>query len=227
MEVLQNIVLKVEPEQILKRLHVAENNQHMNKILRELLEISYQRVKPKAVYEVSYVDNKSEDCLNIAGVRFTSRVLRVNLDTVERVFPFIVTCGKELDRIAVAANDLMRNFCLDAIKEEFLRSALEYLKDYVKRRYALPQLSMMNPGSLEDWSITQQRELFSIFSNVEALIGVRLTESSIMIPVKSVSGILFPTEIAFESCQLCPRESCVERRAPYDPDLAKIYRQPR
>lgn len=153
--------------------------------------------------------------------------MRVNLDIVERVFPFVVTCGKELDSIAVSADDLMRNFCLDAIKEEFLRSALEYLKDHVKRRYALPQLSMMNPGSLEDWPITQQRELFSIFSNVEALIGVRLTESSTMIPVKSVSGILFPTEIAFESCQLCPREPCIERRAPYDPDLVKTYRQPR
>jgi len=40
-----------------------------------------------------------------------------------------------------------------------------------------------------------------------------------MVPVKSVSGILFPTEESFASCQLCPREVCPGRRAPYDPDL--------
>jgi len=45
-----------------------------------------------------------------------------------------------------------------------------------------------------------------------------------MVPLKSVSGIYFPTEIKFESCQLCPREVCRGRVAPYDPDLVKKYR---
>jgi hypothetical protein len=34
-----------------------------------------------------------------------------------------------------------------------------------------------------------------------------------------VSGILFPTEETFASCQLCPREDCPNRRAPYDAEL--------
>lgn len=44
-----------------------------------------------------------------------------------------------------------------------------------------------------------------------------------MVPVKSVSGIFFPTEIKFESCQLCPREVCISRRAPYTPLLVNKY----
>jgi len=83
----------------------------------------------------------------------------------------------------------------------------------------------MNPGSLESWPITQQKELFSLFGNVEELIGVKLTDSCVMFPLKSVSGIYFPTEINFESCQLCPREKCIGRRTPYDPELAKKYRE--
>jgi len=39
------------------------------------------------------------------------------------------------------------------------------------------------------------------------------------VPVKSVSGIMFPTEMSFESCGLCPREVCPGRRAAYDPGL--------
>ena len=51
-----------------------------------------------------------------------------------------------------------------------------------------------------------------------------LTDTFLMVPIKSVSGIFFPTEVSFESCQLCPRENCIGRRAPYDPALVKKYR---
>ncbi|MBC8461851.1 MAG: hypothetical protein H8D67_28105 [Deltaproteobacteria bacterium] len=38
-------------------------------------------------------------------------------------------------------------------------------------------------------AIEQQKELFSIFGNVEDLIGVKLTDSYLMIPNKSVSRL--------------------------------------
>ena len=50
-------------------------------------------------------------------------------------------------------------------------------------------------------------------------IGVKLTESYLMEPNKSVSGIRFPTEERFESCMLCPRQDCPGRRSAYDPEL--------
>ena len=81
----------------------------------------------------------------------------------------------------------------------------------------------MAPGSLEDWPITQQEELFSLFGKRETAIGVRLTEKCVMVPAKSISGILFPAEVKFESCQLCPRERCFRRRAPYDSSLPSKY----
>jgi hypothetical protein len=190
----------------------------MNKI-QKLMEVVHFKAKPKALYEVAYVDNKNEDSLYIGDIRFTSRVLRVNLDAVERVFPYVATCGIELDEITVSSNDLFQNLCLDALKRIVLRISTLYLEEHLTRKYALGQLSKMNPGSLQNWPITQQNELFSIFRNVEALIGVRLTQSCLMIPLKSVSGIYFPTQIKFESCQLCPREKCEGRRALYNLEL--------
>ena len=148
-----------------------------------------------------------------------------NLDKVERVFPYVVTCGRELYDIDIPSNELLKGYLLDQIRETVLISARKYLEDYLIRKYALGQLSRMSPGSgaATVWPITQQKQLFSIFGNVEELIGVRLTDSMLMIPVKSVSGIFFPTEIKFETCQLCPRERCIGRRAPYDSDLEKKY----
>ena len=104
-----------------------------------------------------------------------------------------------------------------------LGSAMTDLTKYIDNRYRPGQMSHMNPGSLADWPLTQQKELFSILGNVEAAIGVTLTDGMAMVPTKSTSGIYFATEIRFESCQLCPNEGCIGRRAPYDPDLAKQY----
>ena len=221
MEVLKSIPIGLSSDQVLRRLHLRQQRKYVEVIVQQLLEIARPLVKPKAIYKVCYVEDKNEDWLNIGGIRFTSRVLRVNLDKVESVFPYVATCGRELDEIVVPANDLMRSYCLDIVKEVVLRSALDYFEDYLKRTYALPQLSTMNPGSLKSWPITQQKQLFSIFGDVEGLIGVKLTDSYAMVPPKSVSGIYFPTKIQFESCQLCPREVCSERRAPYAPDLAE------
>lgn len=93
----------------------------------------------------------------------------------------------------------------------------------MKRHFGLGQLSRMSPGSLEDWPVTEQKPLFSVFGNVEDLVGVTLTESMLMIPRKSVSGIFFPTEVMFFSCQLCPRKVCPERKAPYEETLREKY----
>jgi hypothetical protein len=65
------------------------------------------------------------------------------------------------------------------------------------------------------WPIEQQRSLFALFGDVEALIGVALTESYLMLPTKSVSGVYFETDQSFISCQLCTREACPGRRAKY------------
>lgn len=81
----------------------------------------------------------------------------------------------------------------------------------------------MSPGSLADWPIEEERPLFSILKGVEVSIGVKLTENLLMIPRKSVSGIYFPTEVTFYSCQLCPRQPCEGRKAQYNEDMAREY----
>lgn len=225
MELLNNIPVSLELDKVLKGLGLRNVSKSVEGTVQGLIETVRPTARPKAIYEVSYVDDKNEDSLYIGGVKFTSHVLRVNLDNVERVFPYVATCGKELDEIAIPSDDFMQCYYLDAIKEAVLGSARSYLKNYLTRNYALGQISHMSPGSLADWPITQQEELFSIFGNVEDLIGVKLTESFLMVPVKSVSGIYFPTEIEFVSCQLCPREVCSGRKALYDPGLAQKYRE--
>ena len=230
MEVLNNIPVKLNLEAVLKRMHMSNKNRSIINELQELIEIARPIAKPKAIYEVSYVENKSEDSVDIGGVRFTSRVLRINLDQVGRVFPYVVTCGTELDEIDFPSAEILKTYYIDQIKEAVLILARGYLEDYLKKNYALGQVSRMAPGSgsVEDWPIEQQEGLFSIFGGrvrIEDLIRVKLTDKLLMIPIKSVSGIFFPTEIRFEACQLCPRERCVGRRASYDKEIVNKYKE--
>ena len=223
------IVTRYQPYIYQERMRLRNGNDRILEQIREMLDTTRPIARPKAIYEVTYVDNKNGDSLEIGGVKFTSRVLRVNLDKVERVFAYVVTCGRELDEIEIPSTDFVKGYYIDQVKETAVVLARQYVEKYLKKRYALGQISGMAPGAGAeiDWPITQQMELFSLFGGrdkVTELIGVKLTDSFLMVPIKSVSGIFFPTEVRFESCQLCPRERCIGRRVPYDPEVVKKYR---
>ena len=210
-------------EQVLKKLHLRSQNTQIEEMVRTLVVSAARIARPKAVYRAAYIDDRSNDSVVIDGVKFTSHVLRLNLDKVERVFPYVATCGRELDELNSDDSDVMKSFCLDLIKRMTVASAVDFLTNHMKQRHALGQMSHMNPGSLTDWPITQQKQLFALVDDVEGQIGVVLSENCVMRPLKSVSGIYFPTEVRFESCQLCPREKCTGRRAPYSQEIAEKY----
>jgi hypothetical protein len=226
-EILNHIPFAADVDALLKSLRIPATSDRAREI-RELVERVRPTARPKAVYDVAYVESKGRDTVTLAGVTFTSRVLRVNLDKAERVFPFVATCGRELAEHAAALDDLVLDFAFDALMVKALEAAIHHLGKHLAERYALGTTAVMNPGSLEDWPLSEQKPLFGLFGDVKKLIGVELTDSFLMVPIKSVSGIIFPTEIRFESCQLCPREVCPNRRAKYQPELwAKRYRRKR
>jgi hypothetical protein len=188
-----------------------------------LLDLALPAARPKAAYKVCYIDRRSADSVEIEGRVFTSEVLARNLEAVERVFPYVATCGTELDPLEDSCPDLFARYCLDVLKELVLGAARAHLLEHLRVHYGASRLSSMNPGSGDArlWPLGQQRPLFGLLGDVEGAIGVRLTPSLLMQPNKSVSGILFPSEVHFESCQLCTREGCPRRRAVYQGPTAK------
>jgi hypothetical protein len=216
--VLKDIPFELNLPGLLERLHLEEGSADAARV-RQMAEEAQAVARPKAMYGVAYIDEKGDDYVIVDGVRLTSRVLRVNLDGAHRVFPYVATCGRELEEWSRSITDMLESFWASAIKEEALRCALTAMGKDLEHRLQPGKTSDMNPGSLEDWPMSQQRQLFALVGNPLETIGVELTESFLMVPIKSVSGLRFPTETGFQSCQLCPRERCPGRRAPYDRDL--------
>lgn len=225
MPILRGIPVTIDIEALLESAHLSperEPGQELQAIMADML----PSVAPKALYQETYIRAKEDGAVMIDDIRLTSRVLRVNLDAVERLFPYVVTCGTEVETLTAQYDDMLYCYVLDAFKERVLRCAVQHLRAHIQKTHAPGALSSMNPGSLADWPLREQRRLFALLGDVNGAIGVELTESFLMHPVKSVSGILFPTDVSFENCQLCPRPDCPGRRAPYDPALMQAKYAP-
>jgi len=216
--VLDHIPFRIDTDALLASLRVAARGEMAQEVLR-LAQEAETAARPRGLYKIAFVESRDANSVVIDGWPFTSRVLRVNLDEVERVFPFVATCGVELEAWSQSPNDMFGRYCADVIKDLALEQAVRAIGEHLVNAYRPGATSMMHPGSLDDWPVTEQGNLFALLGDVAGAIGVRLTESFMMWPTKSVSGVWFPSEDGFESCRLCPREICPKRRTPYEPDL--------
>ena len=221
MTILDNIQIKLDFEAVHRRLHLKRDNDL--KALQDLVAIAQVLVEPKVLYKVCYIEEKLVEGVIIEGLHLRSMVLRKNLDKIERVFPFVITIGSKYSERLEACSDLLEKFYLDTIGNVALNQVRLELKNHLKAEFAVEKTAFMAPGSLPDWPIDEQKPLFKLLGDVESAVGVKLTESLLMLPAKSVSGIYFPTETTFFSCQLCPRERCDSRKARYNEKLAREY----
>lgn len=215
-----------DTSRLLDRLRIKPGTDRA-KAFEDLVSEVQSIAKPKALCKVSFIDEKGEDTITLEGITFTSPALRKNLDSVERVFPYVATCGTEIDDIEIEQGDFRKRLWIGFLKATLLETSHQYLGEQLAERYRLSSLSAMSPGSGDAsvWPLEQQRGLFALLGDVEERIGVRLTESLVIVPDMSISGILFPTETEFESCQLCHRQDCRFRRAAFDRELWESINQ--
>jgi hypothetical protein len=220
---LVDIPVKLNAASVIKHLSFGGSSSRLEGIARELTDMVLAVVRPRAIYMVSQARGIDRETVEVGDVRFTSRIMGKIFDTPRTVYPFITTIGNEVEELPVPSGDMWRQLCLDTIKTLILVSGVEYLSEYIKDKYSLDGIAHMNPGEIEDWPITQQKPLFSIFRGAEKQIGVTLTKGGAMKPVKSRSGILFPDNTGFLSCRFCTQPKCPGRRAAYSPEHVMEY----
>lgn len=221
MEILNNIPVEVDPKEVRRILHL--NRSGDLQLMQRLINTATPLIEPKAAFKLCYIEKKLKDAVIVDGMRLKSKVLRKNLDPVERLFPYVVTIGPRLEEASRKISDMLEKYYLDVIGNVALTAVRKYLRKHLSTKFALGKISFMSPGSLPDWPLEAQDQLFQLLADVEDAIGVYLTQSLLMIPTKSVSGIYFQTEVSFLSCQLCQRGNCPGRKARYDEKRAREY----
>jgi len=211
--------VRLEFDEVKEKLCLSEQGDI--DLVQPLFEQAVRIARPKAVCLVANVDGIEDDRVTIEGVTFESAVMGGNLEGINRVFAYVTTCGVEVDDWSREQDDYFIGLWLDMIKEMILHDTIVQFNDILCKKYEMERIATMNPGSgdADLWPIIQQSLLFDLIGDVEKDIGVRLTPTSLMSPIKSVSGIIFPSDSGYVNCALCTREHCSGRKVPYDPSF--------
>jgi len=130
---------------------------------------------------------------------------------------FICTAGQGISQ---QANELLKGenpvlgYIFDALGTMIVEAATDRLQHEIKLLAAEKGLKITNrysPGYCK-WSVADQHQLFSCFP--ENCCGIHLTNSALMSPVKSVSGIIgMGSQVKFReyTCDLCNQVDCFHR----------------
>ena len=115
-----------------------------------------------------------------------------------------------------AWEDLLVKYYLDVIGNIALSSARKFLEQSLQTGYGLEGMSFMSSRILVGLAYWKSSSLCLPSWRRGNPGRIYLNGNCLMIPAKSLSGIYFPTEVPFISCQLCDRNDCPGRKAAYD-----------
>ena len=185
----------------------------------QLIERSLEIGAPKGMYCIVEVESIDGQTLTIGGQRFTSSILVERLQLGDTVYPYLATCGRELEELTDTESDAICTWWAGAVQRLALIQAVDAVKTEVQKEAGpSKRLSSINPGSGDAriFPIEQQKPLFHLLEDTFQSIGVELTESCMMRPTKSLSGIFFFSNEPYCNCHTCPREDCPERLVEFE-----------
>lgn len=185
--------------------------------IADLLERTDKIANPKAFFMECKPEEVTKSTVTIEGVTFSGANLIQRIGEADVLYPYLSTCGNELAEFASGLTDVMEQFAMDAVMEFYRRQIDAVVTGAMQNE--IPegmQLSKTNPGSLAGWPIQQQKPLFELFGEVSQRAGVRLTDTFLMFPVKTVAGIAYGGESTDVDCEVCQRKKCPNRKAKFN-----------
>ena len=188
-------------------------------LVSDYVEHASYLVDPSYSYVIRDIELVQNSHVVIEGsILFESEIIARLLEQCEKVAVFLTTIGVPLEEtVAQLAEDglVLQAAVLDAIGSGAAEKMADFVQSMIKEEAHTQGLYIsqrFSPGYC-DWSIKQQKMVFQAMNGDSA--AIQLTEECLMLPRKSVSGIigLSPREVAsYNPCQTCDKRDCVGRR---------------
>ncbi len=192
-----------------------------NAIIRALIEeafneaaaISHIRSEYRIFRDIKFdAYNKS---LNINNVTFDiQKIIFSQIRKSQSIAVFISTAGTEIGErssILMAEGDPLKGYILDIIGSLIVDAAADLMQDDLAISAGMTGNKITNsysPGYC-GWSVEEQHKLFSLLP--DNFCRITLTESALMYPVKSASGLIGIGEhVRYnrDTCSLCDMPDC-------------------
>jgi hypothetical protein len=189
-------------------------------ILREVIEELSALQDAKAEYKIfqDITLDKEEKALSIGEAKFDIKGIIFNqIKRSDEIAIFICTAGGvigEKSSMSMKSGDLLRGYIYDVVGSEIVEAAADRMQEELKVRMDKEGKHISNrfsPGYC-GWNVSEQHTLFSFYP--DNYCGITLTESALMYPVKSVSGIIgIGKDIRFApyQCKVCDDQNCIYR----------------
>lgn len=157
--------------------------------------------------------------LHVDGVVFhIKRIISRQIRKAERLALFVCTAGPGItdwSKELMAEGDLLKGYVVDVVGSEIVELAMDRIQDQLfleMQQQGLGITERYSPGYC-DWLVSEQQKLFSFFPL--GFCGITLSESSLMHPIKSVSGIIgigTHAERKGYACDYCDMVNCIYRK---------------
>ncbi len=194
--------------------HVSDTINEVLKSIGEYIDIKCGfRILP---YNQIEIDKES---IKFESVKFnTGRIITGRLRKSISLALFACTAGDKISNFAkkiFEEGDYLRGYVIDAVGSEIVELAADSLEIKLAETAAHDNMkitSRYSPGYC-NWHVEAQHDLFSLLP--ANFCGIKLTASSLMLPVKSVSGIIgIGPDVKKENydCNICDMENCFRRK---------------
>jgi hypothetical protein len=223
--VVKDIEVKVDRREICQDLGYEEGRNpksHISSLIDSQLEESAALIQPQACYTIRPIKDVAGSTLSVGGLMFTSRRISPTFSGCSLVAIFVASIGDRLEK--KVARLMEKGLALEAFIMESIGSvAVEKAADWLENEIRGMATAKGNkagwrysPGYC-DWDITEQKKLFSLLDGKS--IGVHLTNTCLMIPRKSISGIIGIGKSCTTSsaCRFCNKKNCLTRREAFVP----------
>jgi len=172
--------------------------------------------KPQYIYEIYEAHTIDAVSIEINDKKFkTGGIITSYLFGMEKCCVFLATAGREYDAYKKQLRergDIPEEFIADAIGSAIAEACVNCISDELieigDSTYTYPY----SPGYC-NWKLTEQSLIFSLLPDNPC--GVSLTESCLMLPIKSASGIIgIGKDIKRKvyACDICNMKNCYKRK---------------
>jgi hypothetical protein len=193
-------------------------------LIGEVLGVAHDYCDIKGGYVIhdSINISKEEKIITINGVEFeVKKIITNQLRKMDNVALFACTAGEGIGAYSkelMHEGDFVKGYIADVVGSEIVESAMDKIQNELEKKMSDKGLFITDrysPGYC-GWSVGEQHKLFSFFP--ENFCGIKLSPSSLMEPIKSVSGIIgIGTDVRRKGyvCNYCDLVNCIYREKRY------------